>query len=219
MGSFTSSLKLYKPDPTEFVDVNSQLNDNWAICDKQVRRLLEYELVTDNNPDVFQAIPRSRYYKLYSNSPMAYFPYYYYMDPGAFVSTWIKASSALSGSYIEHPDYPIGYRLIKKSISPTITEVEWTGSAWLNGSNLPLNTNTVFGILPSAAIPASTKYFTVNCGNASTSYSIARVIFSAGAVGTADMEFKRYGDTAGTDSGENRIDLTGIKYSLEVTAT
>jgi hypothetical protein len=221
MGSFTSNLKLYKPDTTEFVDVDSQLNSNWTLCDKHVRRLLEYEFTTDSDADIYQALERSRYFKLYSNSPTSYFPSqgYFYQDPGAFVSAWVKAASFLTPPYIEHFDFPIGYRVIQKSGSPTTAEIEWTGAAWLNGSALPLNTLVSFMTLPSATIPVATKYFNQNAGNTSSSYSIARVSFSSGAAGTADMQYKRYGASSGTSSYENRIELTGIKYNVEVAAT
>lgn len=222
MGSFTSNLKLYKPAPTEFVDVESQLNSNWETVDKATRRLLEYEFSDESTPDIDNALARSRFYKSYSNSVTSFFPSqgFFYQDPGAFVSTWNKVGPNVVTPYSEHPDYPVAWRVIRKASSPVTTEIEWTGAFWLGGATLPLNTN-VTGILflPSVTIPNVSKYFNVNAGNTSANYSIARVGFFSGTPGTADLQYKRYGPSgSGTSVDENRIELTGLKYNIEVLA-
>lgn len=218
MGTFTSNVKFYKPDPSEFVDVDAHLNVNWQIADKQVRRLLEYEFSTASTPDVFNAIERSRYFKHYSNSVMAYFPSqgFFYQDPYSYVSTWNKAGSLLASGYTEHPDYPVGWRIIRNVNSPTTAEIEWTGAFWIGGGVITNNTNvTVIANLPSLTVPVVSKYFTMNAGNTTANYSIARVGFFSGSPGT--LQYKRYGD-AGNSTDENRIDLNGIKYNVEVAA-
>lgn len=221
MGAYTSNLKLYKPDTTEFVDVDTQLNANWNIADSAVRRLLEYEFTDQQNPFIADAIARSRFYKSYSNSVTSYFPSqgFFYQDPGAFVSSWVKVGSQLNSPYVEHPDYPVAWRIIRKAASPTTAQIEWTGAFWIGGGAMSLNTN-VTGVLflPSLTIPTVSKYFTQNAGNTTANYSIARVGFFSGAAGTADMQFKRYGAAAGNTTDENRVELTGIKYNVEVAA-
>ncbi|MFE1915016.1 hypothetical protein [Streptomyces anandii] len=220
MGSFTTNLKFYKPASTEFVNVETHMNNNWKLADKSVRRLLEYEFVSDNNPDIYQAVERSRYYKQYSNSVMAYFPSqgYFYQDPYAYVAGWNKAGSLITPPYSEHPDFPVAWRIVRDAISPTTAEIEWTGAIWQGGSALPLNTN-VAGVLflPAITIPTTSKYFHQAAGNASSNFSTARVGIFSGTAGTADLQFKRYGAASGNTSDENRIELTGIKYCVEVT--
>lgn len=219
MGTYTAELKLYKPDPNEFVDVETQLNRNWDIADKSVRRLMEYEYSNLSVPDAGSTPDNSRFYKSYSNSFMALdrTNNVYFQDTTAFVSEWKKALVNNTDQF-EASGFPLYYRVIKKN-GGTTTEIEWTGAFDELGTPMQLNTNVVqVMILPAETIPQVTKYFTVNAGNATNSYSIARLAFASGAAGTADMGYKRYGAAAGTSSSENRIELTGIKYCIEAPA-
>ncbi|GHF92025.1 hypothetical protein [Streptomyces griseosporeus] len=213
MGSYTNVFKLYKPAPTEFVDVETQLNRNWEIIDKNLKRLLEYEYVPPDQkiPDLID-VPYGRYYKPYSNSVPSYYRSgtSFVQDPWAFVSTWTPV--AVNSPYSQHPDHPVMWRIIRRASSPTTAKIEWTGAFWLGGSNLPLNTNVTNIItLPSLTIPTTGKYFTMHAGNAAP-YSIARVGFFS-----VDVQYKRYGGNPTAGSDENRIDLYGIEYNVEVT--
>lgn len=217
MGTYTTNLKLYKPAPTEFVDPEVQLNNNWNILDTALKRLLEYEYTTATVPDVKNAISRSRFYKAYSNSFMTYFknPNFFYQDPSAFVSSWTNANNLLVDGWMEHDDMPLFYRTIERSGS-SIVEVEWVGAIWTGNSIIDANTNTIFmaaGSMPEKLRPQTSKYWTTYAGNTASNYSIARIFISP----TGQMDFKRYGVNPAPDSVENRIELTGIKYSVEVT--
>jgi hypothetical protein len=217
MGTYTNNLKLYKPDPDEFVDVDVQLNANWNITDRIMKQLLEYEYVTATVPDVTDSIGRARFYKAYSNSVTTYFKsgnFFIQGDDLAFVSTWQPAKSFLQAGWIELPEMPMYYRLIKKP-GGSPTEVEWSG-AFTNNDQVTIDVNVVLnffdvGAVPLAARPANNKYFNVNAGNTATNYSFARVIF--GTDGAAQI--KRYGSNPTSPGTENRIELTGIKYALE----
>lgn len=219
MGAYTSTLKCYKPDAAEVVDVEQHLNYNWNIADKQMKRLLEYEYVTGANPDVVGALSRSRFYKEYSNSLQTYFrstPDFFWQDPVAFVSPWVNATSWFTEGYnFFPPGYDISVRLIKKS-GGTTAEVEWSGAFWELGGNMELNLNTTVipvGAIPSQYVPAVTKYFDVYAGNTTADFSVARVLIG----NDGRLEFKRYGVNPGASSQENRIEFTGIVYNVEVT--
>lgn len=219
MGTYTTNVKFYKPDPTEFVDVELQLNSNWDISDAAVRRLFEYEYSNAAVPTTsdFPNITRQRFYKSYSNSLVNYFKAsgVWIQDLHAFVSPWVNAASLFTnGTEESKSDDPVFYRIIKKS-GGTTTEIEWTGSFWAGGGNMDLNTNIVNVMtLPAAVIPTVSKYFDCNAGNCSVDYSFARVVF----LSSGTVEYKRYGSNTQTSDGEKRIDLTGVKYNLEVAA-
>lgn len=219
MGAFTSKLKLYKPDATEFVDVETQLNANWDIADKQLKRLLEYEYSSLAVPDVVGAFSYSRFFKPYSNSFMAWVSGSGFLqDPAAFVSPWVDATPYMVlENFIPHDDFPPAYRVIKKS-GGTTAEVEWCGAfTSLTDGPMDLNSNMQWMTsFPSEARPVVNKYFQMSAGNTSSSYSIARLFFST----TGGGEFKRYGvDPSAGTSSENRVELTGVKYNVEVTGT
>jgi hypothetical protein len=218
VGSYTTTFKLYKPDPTEFVDPDVHINNNLNTVDKALKRLLEYEYSNDAVPDVVDSVDRARFYKSYSNSVTAYFRSgnFFYQDPTAFVSTWTRTGSLLSPGFFEHPDFPVAYRIIRKASAPTTAEIEWTGALWNNGNVMDLNVNVgAVMTLPALAIPTVTKYFTMWSGNTAANYSIGRVGFFTG---SNDLQYKRYGQDPSSPSDECRIELTGIKYNIEVAA-
>lgn len=217
MGEYTAIARLYKTAADEVVDVEQQLNYNWDIADLNVKRLLEYEYTTTSVPDVVGALSRSRFYKEYSNSFLAYFTSgnFFWQDPVAKVTAWTLAESLLSGGYVSHPDFPLAYRRI--TTDGTTEEIEWTGAVWLNGALLPLNTNTEIitaGTMPASIRPDVSKYWQVSAGNTSADYSVARLFFGS----PGDVEFKRYGSNASTSNDERRIEFTGVKYNVEVAA-
>lgn len=221
MGSLTTNLKFYKPDPTEFIDVDVQLNGNWKIADTSVKRLMEYEYTTAQNPDISTSVDRARFYKTYSNSFVSWFknPNFFYQDPTAFVSTWVTLKPYLDGAlqFADNPDFPLAYRMIRKASSPVTSEVELTGSIWKGGDPLELNINVTFAnAIPAEMRPTVSKYFTVSAGNTSANFSAARIF--VGSDGT--LQYKRYGVDPSNPalSGENRVELTGIKYNVEVAA-
>jgi hypothetical protein len=217
MGIYTPNLNLYKPAASEFVDVETQLNRNWDIADDAVKKLFEYKYSNDTIPDTSNSVIRQRFYKTYSNSLVNYFQLSstWIQDSVAFVSSWVNASSLFqNGTEESNPNDPVFYRIIKKS-GGTTTEIEWTGSFWAGGGNMDLNSNILNVMtLPASVTPTVSKYFDCYAGNCSSDYSFARVVFlSAGTV-----EYKRYGSNTQTADTEKRIDLTGIKYNLEVAA-
>lgn len=219
MGTLTTNFKLYKPASTEFVDPEIQLNRNWDILDSAVKRLLEYEYSILPVPDITNSVDRARFYKAYSNSIMTYFKggNFFYQDPTAFVATWTSLAPYLDDSlqFQDHPSYPIGYRMIRRTNSPTTYEVELTGAVWKGGDTLETNTNVTFAnAVPTEMRPTIAKYFSMSGGNTAANFCIARVgVFTDGT-----LQFKRYGDDPSNpaQSPENRIEMTGIKYNLEV---
>lgn len=222
MGSLTTNLKFYKPAASEFVDVEVQLNRNWDIADTAVRRLLEYEYTTAAVPNVTGSVDRARFYKPYSNSFMVYFKSgnYFYQEPNAFVSTWTSAKSLLQPGWIEHPDYPLRYRIVKKSVGALQTEIEWTGAVVTQYPAVTIDVNTNMTVIdvdkvPVGIRPITAKYFNVNAGNTASNYSFARLFFGS----NGSVEMKRYGANPASPGDENRIEFSNVKYNLEVTGT
>ncbi len=215
MGTFTPTIKLYKPAPDEIVDVNQQLNFNWQIADLDLKGLLEYQYTTEQNLSTLGIQPRHRFYKAYSNSLFAWSgSTFFFQDIAAAVYPWVNASSLVAGGWSAHPDMPPFYRIVSTPASGT-TQIEWMGSIWQGGALIPAN--TAYGgviALPAATVPSITKLFVMNAGNTASGYSIARVSFSS--VGS-DVGVQRYG-TAPTGSSENRVDLGGIKYNIQAAA-
>lgn len=218
MGDYTPTFKFYKPEGTEFIDPETQLNRNWDIADKVVKRALEYEYTISQSPPTTDTLSRSRFYKAYSGSVVAWmrdFGGYWHQDNSAFVSTWTSGKSWLASGWTDHPDFPLFVRLVRTTPSGPV-EVEWNGCIAMNGNLIPANTNLVpiaTSNIPLQYRPTVSKYFEVSAGNTATQYSIARVFFST----DGRLEIKRYG-TDPISSGENRIELTGIKYDPKVTA-
>lgn len=217
MGTYTTNLRLYKPDADEFVDPDIHLNNNLNTIDTALKRLMEYEYTNLDVPDITDSVDRARFYKSYSNSVTAYFRSgnFFYQDPTAFVSTWTRITSFAPG-FFEHPDYPVAWRIVRKASAPTTAEIEWTGAMWAEGNPMDLNNNVSGAFaLPGLATPTVSKYFTMWSGNTSSNYSIVRMGFFSGSPG--DFQYKRYGqDPAFGD--EARIEFTGIKYNVEVAA-
>lgn len=221
MGTYTTVLKLYKTAADEVVDVEQQMNYNWDISDLQMRRLLEYEYTTAAAPNVVGALSRSRFYKEYSNSFMAYFSggNFFWQDPTAFVSPWVDATPLLQAGWFAHPEFPPAYRIVKKS-GGTTSEIEWTGAIAtdpVNPIQIDVNTNMAvidIGDVPGDVRPVVSKYFLMNAGNTATNYSISRVFFNS----NGSVEIKRYGANPTNPGMENRIEFTGIKYNVEVAA-
>ncbi len=222
MGTYTTNLKFYKPDATEFVDVDTQLNRNWDIADRAVRRLMEYEYSSLAVPDISDDVTRrARFFKIYSNTVIAYFKssQTWYQDPKAFVSTWKPALSFFSEGYNFAPSGLTPYYRVVATPGGGTTQIEWCGAFFELGGAMELNLNTTVipaGGIPTEARPAVSKYFDVWCGNTSTDFSIARLLFGA----DGSLQFKRYGvnPSSGT-SDENRVELTGVRYNVEVTGT
>lgn len=220
MGLYTPNLNFYKPDSTEFVDVETHLNRNWDIADAAVKRLLEWEYSIAQTPDISDSVDRAHFYKAYSNSTFMYFAssQLWYQDPTATVYPWVSAKNILQAGWIEHPDFPFGYRIVKKS-GGTTTQIEWTGAIVTAYPAITIDVNTNMAVIdiggvPTSARPTVSKYFNHNAGNTGTNYSFARVFFSS----NGSVEIKRYGTDPGNPGDENRIEFGGIKYNLEVAA-
>lgn len=219
MGDYTPTFKFYKPDGDEFIDPEIQLNRNWDIADTLVKRALEYEYTSLKTPPTQGTLPRSRFYKAYSGSVVAWmreFGGYFWQDSLAYVSTFTSGKSWIGAGWFDHPDFPLAARIIRTTVGGK-TEIEWNGCIWQNGAVIPSNTNLIpipTGNIPLQYRPAVPKYFEVSAGNTSTQYSIARVYLST----DGRMEIKRYGDDPPGNSAENRIELTGIKYDVAVGA-
>src|SRR5881227_976567 len=108
MGTYTPNCGFYKPDANEFVNVDSQLNNNWIIADEVVRRCVEWEYTNLQFPDISKSrTPRAKFYRPYSNSLVTYFKQNntWWQDPTANVSPWTHLSGAMSEGYFEADNF------------------------------------------------------------------------------------------------------------------
>lgn len=225
MGSYTNNFKFYKPNPSEAVDVNSQLNKNLDIVDFHAKGLMDYELfntqVSRIPTDVLSARkPGHKFYKPYSNSIYAedtnplLAPI---QDASAFVSPWVDVNNAnyiktTSGAWAPYPSQPPAYRVITNQFT-TATEIEWTGRLWLGGATLVIQFNyTPVMIIPPEAIPTVAKYFNVPAGNTTTGYSEVRVLINP----SGNVDFFKLGQAVPSTSTENYVDLGAVRYNKDV---
>lgn len=212
MGSTTPIYKLYKPDSDEIVNVETHLNDNWEILDLNVKQLMEYrytnvQSLNDSLLDTQK--PMHKWYKTWSNAILYEgFDNLLKQDSVATVDPWLSAKAILRSDWKEAADNNLFYRVSSAG------DVEWMGSIQLKteGTIIPFSTYGGVINLPSAITPNRSYYFTQPAGDCATNgYSIARMIFSR--FGSVDMQ--RYGTTP-LNNNQNRIDLSGITYNINM---
>lgn len=226
MGTYSTNFKLYKPDSSEGVNVDQQLNGNLDIADFNAKGLLEYEKYTSQVIGIDSATLGTRkaghrFYKTATNSLWvstgpAGVPS---QDVNANVDTWHDASnliSTTSGTWQQYTGQPCGYRTTTQNGNTT---VEWNGRLWLGGTALTAKNNYAPVLDLSVAFhnvtPVVNKYFFVYGGNTTSGYATCRIIF----VTTSTMEVYKMGTGTATSSSENYVDLGGVSYNVEVTGT
>lgn len=217
MGEYTENLKLYKPDPTEFIDVDVQLNRNWDIVDKDIKQLLEWEYSTETSPNITDSKSRSKFFKSYSNSLQMYFKSgnFFWQGPSNPVMPWVSGSSWLNTGWSEHSDSKLFVRRNERKSPATKVEIEWVGAIWTGGTLIPANTNFTLmtaGSIPETYRPGKSCYFTMWAGNTSSNYSFYRLFIGS----NGSMLARRIGSDP-SSSEENRLELVGVKYDPAVT--
>lgn len=210
MGNYTSKQKLYRVDPDEIVNADSNLNYNWRQLDDKVKHLVEW--APSEKEYLFDGEDLSRgrkYLKRNSNSNWYAWDGGLYQDTSAFVNSWTNLAAFTASGWEEYDD-PWGrfmYTLDADGDVHLRGALRQTG-----GTAIALKTTITVATLPTAARPAVSRYFWKVCGNADApDYSVARVFI--GTDGT--MSIVRNGTTQGTVA-ERYIPLTGINYPKDV---
>lgn len=210
MGIYTPNQAFYKPEPTEFVDVDTQVNYNLRRADERVRAMIEWQyteaaIISGNEPrDVGY-----KFFKAATNT------FYICGDPSLDLvqhssngdtDEWTTGGLAAVGGYrsVDFNENQLSYR-----VEPTDKQVSWRGNIMLNDTQdqIPVNTNIVVFTMPSFCTPARSKYFHVHMGIATAGYSIARILFK----NTGEIEINRMG-IAQTNVTERYVSFNDISY-------
>lgn len=213
MGNYSSTQGFYKPDPDEFVDVESQWNDNVRTADERVRAMVEWQYT--DVPMISGVLPRDKGYKWFKNATNSLFVC---TDP---VSGSIQQASdngdtdpwstelitSIDNGYQSHPTIPeaqLSYRL-----EPAEGSVTWRGLMVLNASmdQIPLNTNINVMTIATGIRPVRSKYFFVHMGVSTAGYSVVRIVF----LDTGVVQINRMGVNQ-ADPTERYISFNDICY-------
>lgn len=211
MGSYTNVLKLYKPEPIEFVDVETQLNNNLNIIDEAAKYLLEYKytdtISINSNPDLIKKTGY-KYFKSYSNSHWYYNGNETVQDNRAHVDTWVSAAPYFAAGWRSVSGFPLHYCVVNSE--GTIKEIHWMGRIEkTDGSAITKNiATTVLTGLPAEVVPSKTRFSLNYSGDTASNFSMTRTGFLIG--GTCSIF------TMGDDppSGQRYIDFGSVKYLI-----
>lgn len=210
MGTYTSTQGFYKPDPTEFVDVESQWNYNVRRSDERVRAIVEWQFA--DVPIIADAFPRDVGYKFYKNSTNTC---YIVKDSSLDLSqhssngdtdSWSNSGITFLGTFASYDTNTLQISYRKE---PTDGYVTWRGSLQANNfENIVRNSNLDVMTLDASLRPARSKYFHVYMGNDSTGYAIARILFNS----TGTVQINRMGVASQSLVSERYINFNDISY-------
>lgn len=228
MGIYTTNFGLYKPDATENVDVDSQVNRNLDIIDSNMKPLMEWQRYDGSSISGDSALVKKhgyRFYKTYSNSIWFYNATTDSVLQGLdnFCPSWKTLTAVISAGYTgvgvdadpSGPDWP---HLCQISRSVSASDIEMSGKIRLSTSaELPLNTTTtIISNLPTDMRPLEQKNFiTASPGGSSVqaTYSITRIVVNT----NGTVTYYRMGDNVGAVNSLHYISLDGVRYSTDVT--
>lgn len=212
MGDYTPTQKFYLIDGTELVNVDQDLNYNFARADTRVKPLVEYQF-TDEPSITNSTLTKEtgfKWYKTYNNSVWAYRNGVTFEDVNSRISEWAFEGILFQSGY---GSANLEEGRIAWSINDGFGILR--GRLVLNGggTDLPLNTTTKFMTLPDAALPVKARYFTVYGGNAGSDFQMARIYIPARTSTDKNLEFCKYGG-ASTVNSEKYISLNDCYYAL-----
>lgn len=216
MGSYTPNRKYYLIDPSQFVNVEQDINFNFKKYDEEAPYLLTYR-ATDSSYitgdhylgagyKFFKRKTNSVWVSRVDGGPI-------YQDVNATVQSWSTTGFTFETGYgsMDQNENRISYH-----VDSYTKQVTWRGRLVLNGgsSSLPLNVSTKFMSVDPSILPSVAKYFTVYGGNVSNDYLIARIYVPASNSTDLRVEFCCYGATP-QPAGERFINLSTVSYPLE----
>jgi hypothetical protein len=214
MGSYTAQQGFYVIDPSELVNVETDLHFNLDRADERVKPLVEY-LATDE-----VAISSSvnliretgfKWYKTRSGSVWHYRDGLVLQDPNTPVDSWTTSGISFEAGY---ESFDLGIN--RTAYTVVDNEVHFRGRVIASGkAELPLNTVVNFLNVPTSILPNTPRYFFVSGGDATGNYQAARVFVPASTDADKRLEFIMYGGTS-TGSDDRYVSLNDIRYSLTV---
>lgn len=210
MGTYTPTQRFYKADPTEFVNVESQVNYNIRRADERVRSIVEWQYA--DTLAVADDFPKDIGYKFYNNATNTLFV----VRDSSLVLSQHSANgdtdpwSTVGITYLNlwadaDPDtLRLSYRK-----EPSDGVVTWRGSMQSNNfENIAPNSNIDAISLDASIRPARSKYFTIHMGPDSSGYSIARILFNS----TGTVQINRMGVNNQTNSADRYYSFHDISY-------
>lgn len=219
MGSYTNNQNFYLIDPTELVNVESDLNYNLRRADERVKALVEYQ---STNEASLATLPKDIGYKYHKKSTNSIWNYHtslstgittHYQDTNAAVDTWSTSGIVYEASYasLVEPYETISYSLFNGWC-------RWRGRLMLNNQNseFPMQTITRFMNIPVACQPVTAKYFFVHGGNTTADFQAYRIFVAPAGGADTRWEYIRYGGTTSTSNAERYISFNDIWYPVGV---
>lgn len=219
MGSYTNNQNFYLIDPTELVNVESDLNYNLRRTDERVKALVEYQ--TTDVPSL-ATLPKDVGYKFHKRSTNSVFNYHtdistgittHYQDPNAAVDDWSTTGLVFESGYasLTEPYERISYSLVNGWC-------RWRGRLMLNAqaSEFPVQVITRFMNIPISCQPLTSKYFFVHGGNTTTDFQAYRIFIAAAGSADTRWEYIRYGGPTSTSNAERYISFNDIWYPVGI---
>lgn len=220
MGEYTANQNFYKPDPDEFVDVDSQIAYNFRRADERVRAMVEYQYT--DVPVISGVEPSDKGYKFFKASTNTVYVrrtedlILSQASPNGDTDSFTTSGLSSQNGYrsVDFATQQLSYR-----VEPTSGVCTWRGSVQLNDAadQIPLNTNTVVFTMPAAGSASPTpiarsKYFLVHMGIATGGFSILRIFFGS----NGNIEINRMGINQ-TDPTQRYISFNDIQYPTRET--
>ena len=218
MGAYTQYKKLYKPDKSEFVDVDKHLNFNLDIIDSYSKPLLNMLTTNVENIATDNAIYKEtgyKWWKSWSNSiwfgsdfGSATFTNLS-QDSESFVPTWtlFNVLPGWTSKFVGDLDLRVAYRKYPVDNNGGV-RVEWRGRAYRGENDFLSKTSLHLGNLSDDIRPRQHKQFMCSTGVSFGTPSIARLHF--GPFGEIWCN-KQGGHIGGT---EIYVDFAGIQYTV-----
>lgn len=212
MGDYTPNQKFWRIGSGDLVNVEQDLNYNLDRVDYRMRTLVEY-MKTDvqsisGTPSMVKE-PGMKWYKTYSNAIWyAHDNTGIYQDPNAQVDQWFTDITFEAGfSSLDTGSNRIGY-------STFGGQVRLRGKLIRTGlAAFTKNTATDVFTLPTAVLPAKSRYCFVHMGEGLTQFQTARVFIPAATAGDLRCEVIVYGQD-GAPSSNNYVSLNDVYYTI-----
>lgn len=213
MGDYTDTQKFYLINPTEFVNVEQDLNYNLRLADLRVRALVNYtktDVQSISASDIVKDVG-FKWWKRYSNSLWVYSSGNIRQDVNSVVPTWNTTGFSFEAGY--------GSINLEKDrtgwVKDSMGFVRWRGKIGLsNGNALPANTTVrLMTVTDLTMLPSRGKYFFVGGGD-DTASQTARIFITANNSGDPRIEYFKMGGN-GSSAGERYLSLNEIWYPTD----
>lgn len=214
MGSYTAQQGFYVIDPSELVNVETDLHFNLDRADQRVKPLVEYQAtdeVSISNSTTLLKETGFKWYKTRSGSVWSYRDNTTWQDGNTVVESWSTSGISFEAGY---GSFDLGIN--RTAYCVVDNEVHFRGRVIATGqAELPLNTVVNFLNVPVSILPNTSRYFFVSGGDATGNYQAARVFVPSATDADKRLEFTMYGGTSvGPD--DRYVSLNDIRYHLTV---